>query len=39
MLRQYGWGGAIAWWASAGFIAAALVATLWTARPHDAPQA
>ena len=37
MLRRYGWGGAIAWWACAGFAAAALVATLWRARPHEAP--
>lgn len=39
MLRRYGWGGAIAWWATAAFVAAALVATLWRARPHDAPAA
>lgn len=37
LLRRFGWGGAIVWWASAGFVAAALVATLWRARPHDAP--
>ncbi len=36
MLRHHGWGGAIAWWASAAFVAAALVATLWRARPEDA---
>jgi sugar phosphate permease len=34
-LRRYGWGGAIAWWAFAGFVAAALVATLWRARPLE----
>ncbi len=33
MLRRYGWGGAIAWWACAGLVSAGLVATLWTARP------
>jgi OPA family glycerol-3-phosphate transporter-like MFS transporter len=36
-LRRYGWGGAILWWAFAGMAAAALVATLWRARPHEAP--
>jgi MFS transporter, OPA family, glycerol-3-phosphate transporter len=35
MLKRYGWGGAIAWWACAAFAAAALVATLWRARPAD----
>jgi MFS transporter, OPA family, glycerol-3-phosphate transporter len=36
-LRNYGWGGSILWWASAGLVAAGLVATLWRARPHEAP--
>jgi sugar phosphate permease len=35
MLKRHGWAGAIAWWASAAFVAAALVATLWNARPSD----
>ena len=35
-LRRYGWSGAIAWWAFAGLAAAALVATLWRARPLEA---
>jgi sugar phosphate permease len=33
MLRRHGWAGAIGWWAGAAFVAAALVATLWRARP------
>jgi sugar phosphate permease len=33
MLKHYGWNGAIAWWTCAGFAAAAVVATLWRARP------
>jgi OPA family glycerol-3-phosphate transporter-like MFS transporter len=36
MIRSHGWTGAIVWWASAAFAAAALVATLWYARPADA---
>jgi sugar phosphate permease len=32
---HYGWGGAIYWWAFAGLLSAALVSTLWRARPHD----
>ena len=36
MVRRHGWAGAIAWWAGAAFVAAALVATLWRARPADA---
>jgi OPA family glycerol-3-phosphate transporter-like MFS transporter len=36
MVRSHGWTGAIVWWASAAFAAAALVATLWHARPADA---
>ncbi len=36
MIKHHGWGGAIAWWASAALVAAALVATLWRARPEDA---
>jgi OPA family glycerol-3-phosphate transporter-like MFS transporter len=36
MLKRHGWAGAIAWWACAAFVAAALVATLWRARPGDA---
>jgi OPA family glycerol-3-phosphate transporter-like MFS transporter len=36
MLKHYGWGSAILWWACAAFAAAALVATLWRARPNDA---
>jgi OPA family glycerol-3-phosphate transporter-like MFS transporter len=35
MLKHHGWGGAIGWWAAAGLAAAALVATLWRARPLD----
>lgn len=35
MLRQHGWGGAIAWWACAAFGAASLVAMLWRVRPND----
>jgi OPA family glycerol-3-phosphate transporter-like MFS transporter len=35
MLKHYGWGGAIGWWAGAGLAAAALVATLWRAQPLD----
>ncbi len=35
MLQRHGWAGAIAWWACAAFMAAALVATLWRARPGD----
>ena len=31
-----GWGAAIGWWATAAFIAAALVATLWRVRPNAA---
>jgi sugar phosphate permease len=33
--QRYGWDGAIAWWAVAAFIAAAIVATLWRARVAD----
>ena len=36
MVRHHGWGGAIAWWACAAFAGAALVATLWYARPANA---
>lgn len=36
-LRRYGWGGAILWWAFAGFLAAAFVATLWGVRPDTRP--
>jgi OPA family glycerol-3-phosphate transporter-like MFS transporter len=36
MLKRHGWAGAILWWACAAFVAAALVATLWRARPGDA---
>lgn len=36
MLKHHGWAGAILWWACAAFVAAALVATLWRARPGDA---
>jgi sugar phosphate permease len=39
MLKHHGWGGAIAWWAGAAFAAAALVATLWRARPAQADAA
>lgn len=35
--QRYDWPGAIAWWAIAGLVSAALVATLWRARPHEAP--
>ncbi len=35
MLRRYGWSGAIMWWACAAFGAAALVTTLWRAKPGD----
>jgi OPA family glycerol-3-phosphate transporter-like MFS transporter len=38
MVRRHGWAGAIGWWAGAAFVAAALVATLWRARPGDAAQ-
>jgi OPA family glycerol-3-phosphate transporter-like MFS transporter len=34
-LRRYGWAGAITWWACAALVAAALVATLWRARPRE----
>jgi MFS transporter, OPA family, glycerol-3-phosphate transporter len=37
MVKHYGWPGAIAWWAGAAFAAAALVATLWRARPSAEP--
>ena len=36
MIKRHGWAGAIGWWAVAAFVAAALVATLWRARPSDA---
>lgn len=39
MIRHHGWAGAIGWWASAAFAAAALVATLWYSRPEDADTA
>jgi sugar phosphate permease len=35
MLRRYGWGGAIAWWACAALGAGVLVATLWRAKPRE----
>jgi OPA family glycerol-3-phosphate transporter-like MFS transporter len=35
MLKHHGWNGAIAWWACAGFAAAAVVATLWGARSRE----
>jgi hypothetical protein len=35
MLKHHGWNGAIAWWACAGLAAAAVVATLWRARPLE----
>jgi MFS transporter, OPA family, glycerol-3-phosphate transporter len=35
MLKHHGWAGAFAWWASAAFFAALLVATLWRARPEE----
>jgi MFS transporter, OPA family, glycerol-3-phosphate transporter len=35
MLKHHGWAGAITWWASAAFVAALLVATLWRARPEE----
>lgn len=38
MLKRYGWPGSIAWWAGAAFAAAALVATLWRARPNEQGQ-
>jgi sugar phosphate permease len=36
MLKHHGWASAIACWAGAAFAAAALVATLWRARPAEA---
>jgi OPA family glycerol-3-phosphate transporter-like MFS transporter len=39
MLKRHGWAGAILWWACAAFVAAALVATLWRARPGEAGRA
>lgn len=36
MLKRHGWAGAIAWWAAAAMMSAALVATLWRARPDAA---
>jgi sugar phosphate permease len=39
MVRHHGWAGAIAWWACAAFAAAALVSTLWYARPDDVGRA
>jgi OPA family glycerol-3-phosphate transporter-like MFS transporter len=39
MLRHYGWGGAIRWWAFAAFVSALLITSLWRARPVDAPNA
>jgi OPA family glycerol-3-phosphate transporter-like MFS transporter len=35
MLKHHGWNGAIAWWATAGLTAAAIVATLWRYRPNE----
>jgi sugar phosphate permease len=35
--QRYDWAGAIAWWAIAALVSAGLVATLWRARPHEAP--
>jgi sugar phosphate permease len=35
MLKHHGWNGAIAWWATAAVIAAAIVATLWRYRPNE----
>jgi OPA family glycerol-3-phosphate transporter-like MFS transporter len=34
--QRYGWDGAIACWALMALAAAAVVATLWRARPHEA---
>jgi sugar phosphate permease len=39
MLKHHGWGGAIAWWASAGLAAAAVVAILWRAQPLEGAEA
>jgi len=36
MLRHHGWGAAIGCWAGAALFAAALIATLWRARPAEA---
>jgi MFS transporter, OPA family, glycerol-3-phosphate transporter len=35
--QRYGWDGAIACWAVTALAAAAVIATLWRARPHEAP--
>jgi sugar phosphate permease len=36
MLPRHGWAGVFAWWSGAAIVAAALVATLWHARPETA---
>jgi OPA family glycerol-3-phosphate transporter-like MFS transporter len=36
MLKHHGWASAIGCWAAAAFVASALVATLWRARPAEA---
>jgi hypothetical protein len=35
MLKHHGWASAIGCWAGAAFVAAALVASLWRARPLE----